>query len=433
VPVVVVGCSHRSLARRDVLEAMTVGPGVLAKALADLRSRDHLDEVVVVSTCLRTEVYADTRRFHGAAGAIRDFLADWSGYPPEAFSDGVYEYFDEVAVDHLFRVAAGLESAVLGEGEILRQVRSAWDAARAEGTVGLSLGAAFRLAIETGKRVRAETGIARGVTSLSHTAVMLAAEHVASANRLDAATPCPGAAALAGRTALVLGAGEMGSAVAALLAEGPGIGGLLVASRTFDRAAAVARRVGARALPWTEVPDALTRADVVVSATTAPSTVLGVDAIPPGRPLVIVDLARPRDVDPAVGRLPGVTLFDMTDLEARARAARTERAAEIPAAEAIVVAEVARWAGLVAAREVAPVVAALHERAEAVRAEELRRAEARLAGLDPAQRRAVEALTRRIVAKLLHDPTVNLKAAAGDERGSRLACAVAELWDLPCE
>jgi len=458
-----------------VLEAFTVGPGELSKALGDLVGRDHVNEAVVVSTCMRTEVYAEVGRFHAAVGDIRRFLADWSGHPPEAFSDHLYEFFDDAAVRHLLRVAAGLESAVLGEGEILRQVRTAWEVARAEGAARGGLGIAFRQALETGKRVRTETAIARGTTSLSHTAISLAGSvgaplaamppeaaacpvighgvpsAVAHADRPQVAPaptsvppaggessgpPCAWAELLAGRTILVIGAGEMGRAVATLAASAPGAGPVLVANRTFSHAVAIVAPIGARAVPWAELPAALAEADIVLSSTGAPGAVVEVADVAlalagrPDRPLVAVDIAVPHDIDPAVGELDGVTLFDITDLQAHAEAALDGRRGEIPDALAIVEEDVERYRLVAAHREVAPVVAALHQRGEALRLAETARLEARLAGLDERQRRAVESLTRGIVAKLLHEPTVRLKRAAADERAAGLAGALEELFDL---
>jgi hypothetical protein len=173
VSVVVVGLNHHTVPL-SVLESVAVGEADLPKALHDLLNRDHLSEAVVVSTCMRTEVYAEVGRFHGAIGDIRNFLSDWSGHPPEVLSDHIYDFYDDAAVRHLLRVASGLDSVVLGEGEILRQVRRAWDVARVEGASRTALGNVFRQALETGKRVRTDTAIARGTTSLSHTAISLA-------------------------------------------------------------------------------------------------------------------------------------------------------------------------------------------------------------------------------------------------------------------
>ena len=226
--VVVVGLNHRTTPL-PVLEAMTVPPARMAKALHDLVGRDHLSEVVIVSTCLRTEVYAVASRFHGAMSDIRNFLSAWGGVPPEDFADQLYAYHDEAAAAHLFKVAAGLDSAVLGESEILGQVGDAWDAARADSGAGPVLSTLFRQALEVGKRVRSETAIARGTTSLSQAAVALAGAELGS---------------LAGKTTVVLGAGEMGEAMAQALASALKDGSLLVVNRTWSRATQLAARCG---------------------------------------------------------------------------------------------------------------------------------------------------------------------------------------------
>jgi glutamyl-tRNA reductase len=429
-----------------VLETTAVAGEALPKALADLAGRPHLDEVMVVSTCMRTEVYATTERFHGAVGDIREFLAMWSGTPPEAFSASLYDYYDRAAAGHLLRVASGLDSAVLGEGEILRQVRSAGEAARAERTAGPVLGELVRRAVEAGKRVRSETAIARGTTSLSHTAVMLAGRSLSAGPVSDASVtagpgaagpvaddPCSGAGCFAGRRVLVVGAGEMGAALASLVVSADGVTEVLVANRSPARAEAVARSTGATPVAWAEREVLVGSVDAVFCATDAPGSVLTPDAFAAraGRRCVVVDLGVPRNVDPGVAAVAGVELFDLADLQAHADAAVAGRRAEIPAAQAILAEELERWVETSAVRAVAaPVVAALHRKAEAIRVAELERAGARLSGLDPAQRRAVEALTRGIVAKMLHDPTVGLRAVSGEARGGRLAGALVELFDL---
>jgi glutamyl-tRNA reductase len=405
----------------SVLEPMTVPPASLPKALHDISSGEHLSEVVIVSTCLRTEVYTAAHRYHPAVGDIRNFLSMWSGLPPEDFSDGVYEYYDDLAVAHLFRVSAGLDSAVLGEGEILGQLRDAWQSAQGEGAVGPVLSVLFRQALEVGKRVRSETAIARGTTSLSQTAVSLAASELGS---------------LRGLTTLVVGAGEMGEGMAQALAGGLEAGPLLVANRTWARAVELAARCGGHAVEWSDLRRALTQADVVLACTGATETLLtasDVEAVldeRQGRPMLIVDLAVPRDVDPAVGALAGVSLLDIEDISAYAEEAMEGRRREVPHAEAIVAEEVSRYEGLSAERQVAPLIASLHERAEDIRNAELARLSGRLSGLDETQRRAVEALSHRIVAKLLHQPTVALKSGVGTPNGEQLAQAMRQLFDL---
>jgi glutamyl-tRNA reductase len=420
VPLVVVGLNHRTVPL-GTLEGMTVDAARLPKALHDLAGRDHLANVVVVSTCARTEVYALAGKFHGAMSDLRNFLAEWSGTPPEAFADHLYGYYDTAAVQHLFRVAAGADSAVLGEGEILHQVRTAWDVARTEETAGPVLSTLFRQAVEVGKRVRSETAIARGTTSLSQAAVALAAEELGT---------------LVGRTCLVVGAGEMGETTAVALGAVPGLGSILVANRTPRRAVELADKVGGWAVPWAVLGAALEEADVVLTSTRASSVLFDRDALAAvlerrgGRPLLVVDIAVPRDVDPSAGELDGVTLLDMEDLQRYADRALAERRAELPAVEAIIEAEVSRYESVAAGRQADPVVVALRARAETVRQAELERALGRLGDLDEGQRQVVEGLSRAIVAKLLHEPTVNVKAAAGDPQGQVLTDALQQLFDL---
>jgi len=400
---------------------MTVAAANLPKAFHELSDLEFLDEVVVLSTCMRTEIYAVANRFHGAVGDVRNFLSGWSGYPPEAFSDHLYSYYDEGAVAHLFRVAAGTDSAVLGEGEILSQVRHAWEAARAEQAAGPTLEMLFRRAVEAGKRVRADTAIARGTTSLSQAAVELAGARLGT---------------LAGRSTLVVGAGEMGEAVTRALAGIPGRGSLLIANRSHQKAADLAVAFGGEAIPWAALPSALARVDVLLASTGAPSVLVGAADLArviearSGRPLLVVDIAVPRDVDPAVGDLDGVTLLDMDDLKAFADAAMAERRKELPRVDEILCEEVARYFEVAAQRAVAPLVTSLRSRAEAIRVAELARLSGRLGPLDEGQARAVDALTRGLVAKLLHDPTVNVKSAAGSPRGEQLAHALQQLFDL---
>jgi glutamyl-tRNA reductase len=420
VSVVVVGLNQRTTPL-SVLEPMTVPPARMGKALHDLAGRQHLNEVVIVSTCLRIEVYAVASRFHGAVSDIRNFMSEWAGIPPEVFSDQLYSYYDEAAAEHLFKVAAGLDSAVLGESEILGQVGDAWSVAREESAAGPVLSILFRHALEVGKRVRSETAIARGTTSLSQAAVALAGARLGS---------------LSGKTTLVLGAGEMGEAMAQALAGALDEGQLLVVNRTWSRAIELAARCGGRAVEWSALPAALTQADVLLASTGSPGLLLEATDLEPllptreGRPLLIVDIAVPRDVDPGVGALPGVTLLDMDDLTASAAVAMAGRRGEVPKAERIVAGEVERYLDVAAQRNVAPLIAALHDRGEEIRAGELDRFRARLAGLGPEQVRAVESLTRRIVAKLLHDPTVQVKTAAGTPAGEQLAQGLRELFSL---
>ncbi len=414
--VIVVGLNHHSVPLQ-VLERMTVSRERMPKALHDLTGRDNLSEAVVLSTCNRTEVYAQVERFHGAVGEVRDFFGELGSLPPEDFADHLYTFHDAAAVAHLFTVAAGLDSAVLGESEILGQVKGAWEMGAAEGATGPVLNMLFRHALEVGKRVRTETGLSRRLTSLSQAAVALAAQRLGS---------------LEDRRVLVLGAGETGERMVASLAAA-GVGEVLVANRTPDRAEAVAARVGGRALRLSALPDALAEVDVLLTSTGASSVLVDHGDLEPvvrargGRPLLIVDVAVPRDVDPGAADLPGVTLLDMDDLRAFAERGVPERRREVARARDLIDDEVSRYREAVTARQVAPLVTALRERSEEVRNRELRRLGRRL---DPAQRAAVDDVTRTVMAKLLHEPSVRLKEAAGSPRGERLSEALRELFDL---
>lgn len=417
--VVVIGLNHRTVPL-DLLERMTVNEARLPKALADLLGRDHVSEAVVLSTCNRTEVYASVERFHAAYADIREFLSGLAFLPPDAFGDHLYAHYDEAAAQHLFSVAAGLDSAVLGESEILGQVRAAWERALEEEATGATLNMLFRHALEAGKRARTETAIGEKVTSVSQAAVAMAAERLGG---------------LGGRSVLVLGAGEMGEGMVRSLIQA-GADPVRVANRTWDRAVALADRVGATAIHLDDLPLALTEVDLLLTSTGATSIIVEHGDVEPvvaaraGRPLLIVDIAVPRDVDSAAGTLPGVTLLDMDDLRAHAEVGLAERRREVGAVRTIVDDEVRRFLERSSAREVAPLVAALRRQADDLRVAELARQQSRLADLTDAQRQAVEAATKAVLAKVLHEPTVTLKAAAGTPRGERLAEALRELYGL---
>jgi glutamyl-tRNA reductase len=419
VSVVVIGLNHRSVPL-DLLERMTIDDSRLPKALHDVFSRDHVSEAVVLSTCNRTEIYVVAEKFHGAYADLRNFLSEMAYLPPEEFADHLYVEYDEDAVSHLFSVTSGLESAVVGEAEILGQVRRAWERAQEEGTTGSSLNLLFRHALEVGKRARTETGISRNIASVSTAAVAMAADRLGS---------------LEGRRILVLGAGEMGEGMVRALASA-GVDDVRIANRTWERAVELAESLGGRAVRLADLNDSLTEVDLLLTSTGASSMMLEhgdlarVMQARQGRPVLIVDVAVPRDVDPSASDLPGITLLDMDDLRTFADAGVAERRKEVAAVERIMAEELERFVAVSSAREVAPLVTGLHEKAEDVRLGELDRYRSRLADLDPRQLEAVEALTRAIVAKLLHEPTVGLKDAAGTPRGERLAEALRDLFAL---
>jgi glutamyl-tRNA reductase len=414
--ILVIGVNHRS-GPLSLLERVSLQPDETRKAVAGLAMRDNVREVAVLSTCNRTEVYAVAEKFHGAYADIRDFLCDVGGFAPDDLHAHLYTEHDDAAVAHLFEVAAGLDSAVLGESEILGQVRQAWELAQAEGGSRTTLNLLFRHALSVGKRARTETGIGRGTASVSHAAVELAAEHLGD---------------LAGRRVLVIGAGSMGEGIAVALHKA-GVGEIRVANRTVERGAELAARVGGIAVGVDEVAGAIAVSDLVLTCTGAGTPVLTehvVCAHGRERPLLIVDIAVPRDVEPAVRELPGITVLDLDDLRDWADRARANRLDEAERVRVLVRDEVERFAVESTALQAAPLIASMHERAESVRSSELERFASRLTGLDATHRDAVEALTRSIVAKLLHQPSVRLKQQAGSPQGERNAAAVADLFDL---
>jgi len=416
--IVVIGVNHRT-GPIDFLERVAVQGESLGKAITGLVSRPNIREAVVLSTCNRTEVYAVAERFHGAYADIRDFFCELGGLHPDDLHTHLYSQHDDAAVAHLFEVASGLESAVLGESEILGQVRSAWETAQSEGGARATLNLLFRHALETGKRARTETSIGRHTASVSHAAVEMATERLGS---------------LRGRRVLVVGAGDMGEGVAVALV-GAGANDIVVTNRTETRAAQLADRVNGSVIPFDRLGDVLGSADVLLTCTGSGSVLIDSDQVAAARrgveqPLLVVDIAVPRDVAPDVERLPGVTVLNLDDLRDWAARGLAQRAAEADRVREIVGEEVERFGMEATARQAAPLVAQLHEKAEAVRQSELERFGNRLASLEPAQRDAVDAVTKGIVAKLLHQLSVRLKDDAGTPQGERNAAAVRDLFDL---
>jgi len=415
--IVVIGVNHRT-GPLSVLERLTIAPTDVAKAVVGLAARDNLREVAVLSTCNRTEVYAVAERFHGAYADIRDFMCELGTLRPDELHPHLYSQHDEAAAQHLFEVAAGLDSAVLGESEILGQVRTAWQVAKDEGAVRSTLDLLFRHALSVGKRARSETSISRGTSSISHAAVEMVSDRLGS---------------LEGRNVLVVGAGEMGVGVATALHKA-GAGSITVCNRTPQRGSHLAGRVGGRAVGLDHVGEALAVADLVVACTASGQSVVTSEDVAANKradaPLLIVDIAVPRSVDRSVAALDGLTLLDLDDLRDWADRGSALRAGEVDNVRAIVTAEVEQFSMEVTARQAAPLVAQLHERAEDVRTKEVARFAGRLAELADAERDTVEALTRAIVAKLLHGPSVRLRNDAGTPKGERNAVAVSDLFDL---
>jgi glutamyl-tRNA reductase len=407
VKLVLVGISHQR-APVEVRERVALDRQGSARLAAELA--DEGMEAVCLSTCNRTELYlahADTGLAERRAAAV---------FERAGVGDALYRLFDEAAALHLFRVAAGLDSLVPGEGEILGQVRDAYESGRPAAL----LDRLFRQALHAGKKVRAQTRIAESPASVSGAAAALAQQVFGD---------------LGGSSVLLVGAGKVSELTARnLLSRGGRVA--FVANRSPDRAAELARRLGARPLGLDRIAGELAVADVVISSTSAPGLVVGRADVERalrarrGRPLFLIDLAVPRDIDPAIHELDGCFLYDIDDLEAVVADSLAARRGEAERAEAIVAEhgrEFRRWQ---ASLEVVPAIASLRARAEEIRAAELARLDSRLRGLPEGERRAVEALTAQIVNKLLHLPTVRMKEAAVTTEGVVYADAVRHLFGL---
>ena len=417
--VVVVGLNHRTVPLA-LLERVTIDDARLPKALHDVLSQDHVSEAVVLSTCNRTEVYVVAEKFHPAYGDLRTFFSELAFADPEELAGHLYVHDADAAAGHLFRVASGIDSAVVGEAEILGQVRRAWDIAQTENAAGSQLNLLFRHALEVGKRARTETGIGRHVASVSTAAVAMAAQHLGS---------------LEGRSILVMGAGEMGEGMVRALASN-GVSDIRIANRTWENAADLAERLGGTAIRLADLDAALSEVDLLLTGTGANSMIIehaDIERVMRARgerEILVVDVAVPRDVDPAAADIPGVTILDMDDLRAFAEAGMAERRREVASVEAMCSEELERFLAVSSAREVAPLISRLHEQSDEIRLAELERLRARFGDLDERQLEALDSLTKGIVAKLLHQPTVRLKDAAGSPRGERLAEALRDLFEL---
>jgi glutamyl-tRNA reductase len=419
VPVFVVGANYRS-APLELLERLAVNAERRPKALGGLLDQEHVHEAVVVSTCNRVEIYVAISRFHGAAADVRRFLADFHGLSLGEFTDHLYDYYEERAVQHLFAVATGVDSMVVGEAQILGQVREAFAAAQAERSAGPVLSALFARAIKVGRRARSETGIGAGLASTVTVGLRVAA------GQLDG---------LAGRRVLLVGAGGLARLAGRALREA-GAGELVVANRTMSTGAALARTLGGRAVALDSIAGELAAADLVVAATagTTPTvtadTVAGALARRQGRgPLVVLDLGVPRDVEPGARELPGVVLADLDALRAVLETDEEPRR-EVERVRALIGQETAAFMGGQREARLAPTIRALRARAEQVRQRELAKASTRLAGLDAQQQAAVEAVTRGLVNKLLHDPMVRGKSLAARPDGDLYVAALRELYGL---
>jgi glutamyl-tRNA reductase len=413
---VVVGLSHRT-APVEVRERLAVAPGELERELRDIASEAGLEEALLISTCNRVELYATSRNPIAACQDTKETLKKRL----EGISDD-HVLYQERGIDvvrHIFRVASSLDSLVVGEPQILGQVKEAFDAARDAGTVGTLLNRCFTQAFATAKRVRNETGIAEGTVSVSSIACGLAQKIFGD---------------LEGRRTLLLGAGDMGEAAARSLRQ---TGTKLhVINRSDERARALARACDGRAVPYEKLTTELAEADVVIASTASPQFILtpklmkSVARTRRYRPLFIIDIAVPRDVDPRVGNMDNIFVYDVDDLQQVAEENLAVRAREAAQAERIIEEEVEAFITWRRSLELAPTIVALRKRFGEVAEGELRRALPRLDGLGEADRKVLEAMSRSLVNKLLHQPMTELKAGAGQPDGALLIDAVRRLFAL---
>jgi len=415
--VIVVGVSHRT-APIEVRERFAYGASEVLPALAALRAASGAREAVLLSTCNRTEFYlveGDRDEDREGGPVVQELLGRRLGAEAAPY---LYVRRDREAVAHLYRVTSGLDSMILGEAQIHGQVRDAWEQCREHS--GAALNRLFQSALLVGARVRNETSVARGAASVSSAAVQLAKKIFGS---------------LAGRRAMVLGAGEMAElALECLIAEG--VRAAMVANRTYDRAEALARRHGATAMHYDQCWEHLHQVDLLLCSTSAPHPVVGAAqvrqalALRGDKPLCILDIALPRDVESEVGALDNVFLYDLDDLRAVVAANLERRAAELPSAEEVIGGEVEKYWQWLAGLSAVPVVTRFRQEMDRVREEELAHALRRMEPMSPAQREAIEHFSRSLMNKFLHEPSVRLRAAAGNGRGLGIVDAARYLFAL---
>lgn len=431
--VLVMGLSHRS-APVEALESVALDRDAVTKILDEVPGAHHISEAVVIATCNRLELYADVATFHGGVDEAGALLSDRTGVPLDALTPHLYVHYEDRAVSHLFHVTTGLDSMVVGETQILGQVRDAFRLAQTSGATGRVLTELFQAALRVGKRAHAETGIDAAGRSLVTVGLSTVMPRLAAAGGASVDLAGSWREFASGRQALVVGAGSMAALAATTLArEGMEV---LVANRTIEHGERVATSVGGKAVPMGDLPAALDLADVVVSCTGASGIVLPFDLVHAAarrrvdRPLAILDLALPRDVDASVAGLPGVVLADLADLADAGDPEAGAVAGEVADVRAILADELVAFAGARRAAQVAPTVVALRAMADDVVDGELARMSGRLPDLDHRTRTEIAGTVRRVVDKLLHSPTVRVKELAAQPGGSSYETALRELFAL---
>jgi glutamyl-tRNA reductase len=416
-----IGVSHKT-APVEVRERMALPEARAADFLRDLRGSGEIQEAVAISTCNRTELYLVVGDPVEAEGTVLSMLSSQAGIRPTALASAIYSHRNCDAARHLYRVTSGLESMIVGEAEIQGQIKRAYDAALAKETVGPLTNRLFKAALATGKRVRTETAIGERQLSLPAVAVALAREQLG---------------ALDGHEVVIVGTGETSELTARALADSGGRT-VFVASRRRDRAISLARRYHGTSVSFDELPQALERADIVVAATASPHVLLEarelseVMAARGGRPLLLIDLAVPRDIDASCGDIAGVSLYDIDDLQAVIARNRRVRQAEARKAEGIIEEEIQQFAMWLGSLEVLPTIAALRARANEIAEQVLRENAGKWEKASPRDLERVDAVAHAIVNRLLHDPTARLKELRDDRVHSR-AALVRDLFGIEAQ
>jgi glutamyl-tRNA reductase len=415
----VLGISHNT-APVALRERLALTERAAKRFVTELVAREEVEEAVAISTCNRTELYFVTSDTVGAENEALGVLSRQGEIRPTELMGHVYSLRDAEAVRHLFEVAAGLDSMIVGEAEVQGQVKRAYELALVEGVTGPISNRLFRDALGAGKRVRTETAIGRSRVSVSSVAVELAESTLGD---------------LHSRRVLIIGAGETGELTARALHE-HGVETVFVANRRYDRAIGLAQRFDGHAVRFEELPAQLAASDIVVSSTGSPHTLVGreemetVMELRDGRPLLLIDIAVPRDIDPTLRKLPGVTLYDMDDLQRQVARNLSVREAESSRARTIVEEEAQRYESWLATLEVVPTITALRERGDEIIEQVLRENETRWESLSEADRERLRVMARAIVSRLLHEPTVRLKSITEGDSGYAYLQAVRELFGI---
>ena len=413
------GANHKT-APLPLREKLALPEGRASRVLAELVDHDAVHEAVAISTCNRTELYMVAADPVEAENAALGILSHQAGLRLTELLGAIYSLRATEAVEHLFAVTAGLDSMIIGETEVQGQVKRAYELALVEGVTGPVSNRLFRDALAAGKRVRNETGVARSSVSVSSVAVQLAADFLGD---------------LTAKRVLVIGAGENAELTARTLSD-RGVETLFVANRRYDRALGLAQRFGGRALSFDDMPGELENTDIVISSTGAPHQIVGREELESvavsrmGRPLVLLDLAVPRDIDPGVRDCPGIALYDMDDLQQAVARNLSVREGEAEEARALVREDVERFRSWLSALDVVPTISALRRRGDEIVEQILRENESAWESVTEADRERLAVMARAVVSRLLHEPTLRLKGSVGEGASYRYVNALHELFGL---